>query len=217
MARAKRWKPLRLTSEDIQEGKRRFGTLPDSVITIFANRAKDPKAAVRACEEVLAREPENGIALLYMGILSFENKKYKKAISYFDQVCAITAFIYPAWEKKAMSELLLGRVRAARFSFGRCMELQPENALSYCGIAMTFFLQDARDSAIEFLDSVAQKRQLKDAETLLYVRALCEEQMGLKKEALLHYIESHMLGGERGSVQTTIKIRELASETPIED
>ena len=110
-----------------------------------------------------------------------------------------------------MCELILGRMRAARFSFSRLMEFQPTEPFAYSCIALTYFLTGKKDAAVAFLDDILGTGLVTEPALMVRTRAMLEERMGLKDEAFIHYLETFMLlkGNDPG---VGLKLRELSEK-----
>lgn len=211
MPRPRKWKPMAITQEDVDRSAALItNAVPEDLIELYGNRAEKWKECVAACELLLKKNPRNYIALLYVANILMERKHPIKALEYFNRATEIAPFLYPGWQGKGMCELRLRRLRAAQFSFGRCMETAPGDPFPICCIALVFYLKGSKDLAVKFLDDIVAIGKTNKPEILIHVRAMLEERMGLADEALMHYIESQMMSTEKDA-DTAFKIHTLAS------
>lgn len=210
---------INATKARIARDFKNFGTIPKEVIELFTNRKIKADECMKACKEILAREPRNAAIKLYIGIILFEAKQHAEALSYFVDITENVPMIYPAWQYRGMCESQLRNFADSRNSYLQLSILQPKDAYIMCFVALTFFMEDNPETAFYFLEEMLKNDRVEKPDVLVWFRAFLEEHMGNKEDALMHYIESQMMGGSKDedSRLVSLKIHELASEKRDED
>jgi tetratricopeptide (TPR) repeat protein len=89
----------------------------------------DYGSAMEVYNQVLQREPRNSEALYRLGILSYLEKDYGKAASYFERSVQSDAEKQDPWKRLGDSQERLGRFKEAAQSYGRACLIEYERSL----------------------------------------------------------------------------------------
>ena len=203
------WKPLNMTKSRVEDNVRRFGRAPEDLTLLFIDRAQDPEACERACNEILKNDPKNGMVLLYKAVLAQDRGDFKAVLKYAKPITLRTPLILHAWQLRGMGELLYGSPEYARLCFMHYGHFYRSEPWPYCLIAMTYLFEQDMGPALYVLDEAMTSSEIQDKKILLWVRAIIEEKAGDVQAALTHLLELQMLSQDEMRTRAAAKIHDL--------
>jgi tetratricopeptide (TPR) repeat protein len=86
--------------------------------------------------KILEIDANNTVALYRMGLISYDNKDYKKAYEYFEKVVNLYPFDYQSLLMFAWTNLKLGKTREAKIYFQKTLLYSPQDASAKEGIGL---------------------------------------------------------------------------------
>ncbi len=121
-------------------------------------RSSGPAAAVRAIDAsgLDLTDPSNAVVLRQLAEQLFAADRASDALTRIDAVVAKSPDAADFHAIRGSTLLRLGRAADARAAFERALELDPENGMSYAGLATVVASQDDRKRAVELFDKAAE-------------------------------------------------------------
>lgn len=191
-------------------------TMPHSVVSLFVNRATDPRACIAACDAILTEQPNCCMAYLYKGIVAEEAHDYAEALKNFTKVTEFVPLMWFGWQSRGRMELWHHDTIAARRSFTYAQRFGRTDGYTACLFAVTFYLEGNVAQTFEIVDTLIRDNVVDDPEYLVWFKGHIHEREGNTEEALLNYIEYQLMlnGNDDGKkAEIALKIFELTQET----
>ncbi len=149
--------------------------------------ANQPEACKERCKIILANDPLNMQALLYMAYITVDHGEPEEAVRYCDTIIhGIEDRIFFVWNVRGRALALVGRYEEAKKSFMKSLSLRPTHEETYLFLALLHYLTGNKELAFGILDLV--EIELQGSELVAYVRGLIEKYDGNTTEALVHFV-----------------------------
>jgi len=158
--------------------------------------AKKYDECMEMCKEVLAKNPLNLQALLYMADINLELRNPEEVLHYCDTIIrAKEDKIYFVWRMRGQALCLLKQYNEARTSFSEALGLiskdnVKEGVFLWSLYALTSFVNGEKERAINLLDALEEKLDWHGKFAL--IRGYIERADGNTTEALAHFIQGGM-------------------------
>ncbi|MDI3527477.1 MAG: hypothetical protein PWR03_1660 [Tenuifilum sp.] len=91
---------------------------------------------VEQYNKILSIDPNNTLVLYRMGLISYENKDYKKANSYFEKVVNLYPFDYYSVLMLGWTNYQLGKTKEAKVLFQKALLYDPTSASAKEGLGL---------------------------------------------------------------------------------
>lgn len=158
--------------------------------------AKKYDECMAMCKDVLAKNPVNLQALLYMADINLELRNLEESLHYCDTIIrAKEDKIFFVWRMRGQALCLLKRYDEARKSFGEALGLigkddVKEGVYLWSLYALTSFVNGEKERAINLLDALEEELDWHGKFAL--IRGFIERADGNTDEALVHFIQGGM-------------------------
>lgn len=158
--------------------------------------AKKYNECIKMCKEVLAENPLNLQALLYMADIHLEHRNLEESLHYCDTIIrAKEDKIFFVWRMRGQALCLLKRYDEARKSFSEALGLigkddVREGVYLWSLYALTSFMNGEKERAISLLDALEEKLDWHGKFAL--IRGYIERADGNTDEALIQFIQGSM-------------------------
>ncbi len=188
----------------------KLDSVADEVISDF--KAEKFDECLDACKKILLLNPTNKIALIYGGIISQKRDRDREALKYFDTVLESMPNFRHVWEYKGHSLLKIKEYDQAKESFMRSLDLNKNNAASWCFLALSVYLkgsEEAKEAAYYALDKAQE--MVDEKGTLVLAKGILEEYDGRPDDALVSYMQSQILASDEEKSVTAERIYNMLS------
>lgn len=91
---------------------------------------------VEQYNKILSVDPNNTLVLYRMGLISYENKDYKKAYTYFEKVVNLYPFDYHSLLMLGWTNYQLGKTKEAKVLFQKALLYDPTSASAKEGLGL---------------------------------------------------------------------------------
>jgi len=91
---------------------------------------------VEQYNKILSVDPNNTLVLYRMGLISYENKDYKKAYTYFEKVVNLYPFDYYGVLMLGWTDYQLGKTKEAKVLFQKALLYDPSSASAKEGLGL---------------------------------------------------------------------------------
>jgi tetratricopeptide (TPR) repeat protein len=99
------------------------------------------------CRDVLAREPRNFDALLFLGVAAYQRGRYPEAVELISRALVVNPSHGPAHSNLGVALEALGEPERAAAAYRRAIALQPRHADAYLNLGSLLAARGAREEA----------------------------------------------------------------------
>jgi protein O-GlcNAc transferase len=162
--------------------------------------------------QLLAEQPDNFVALQYLGVLRFQQRRYDEALAKIDAALAVKSDAPDAHANRALVLRALGRLPEALVALDRALTLAPDYLAALFQRGVTLLDLERFAEALASLDKADAIRP-RHRETL-HARAMALAALGRHKQALgaldsLLALDPDNVEGLRLKGQTLLRLRRL--------
>ncbi|MGB4328867.1 MAG: tetratricopeptide repeat protein, partial [Tenuifilum sp.] len=93
-------------------------------------------SVVEQYNKILSIDPNNTLVLYRMGMISYENKDFKKAYTYFEKVVNLYPFDYYSVLMLGWTNYQLGKTKEAKILFQKALLYDPTSASAKEGLSL---------------------------------------------------------------------------------
>lgn len=212
---AKKPRFITYTKKRMEQSIANFGTLPEGLVALFKNREGREDECLQFSHDFLTLEPKNYAAMLYLATLYEDKKDFKNAVKFYRKVTKGVPMMYLVWLRQGMAEIMLGEIPAARDSLKQYVYFVRGEWFPIGLIAITYLIEGKKEMCFYFLDEMLKTGNIDKPEKIVWLKGYLEEHGGDTEHALIHYVESMLMGGDESDedkAMTALKIRELAEK-----
>lgn len=167
-----------------------LGDLPDDIVNDFKN--KEYKICKEKCTNFLVSNPDNGIALIYLGKIAESEKDYQSAIQHYKKVTEIEPHFPYIWSYIGEDYTELEKYKEAYEAFTEEIALIPYKAAPWCMASLSAQKMGDHELAVGILKMAQGKVEKEGQSIVAYALGALEEVVGNNDEALVNYVQGQM-------------------------
>lgn len=167
-----------------------LGDLPDDIIENFKN--KEYNICKEKCAGILASNPDNGFAFIYLGKIAESEKDFETAIAHYRRVTEIEPRFPFIWSYIGESYTELEKYKEAYEAFTEEIALMPYKAAPWCMASLSAQKMGDHELAVGILKMAQGKVEKEGQSIVAYALGTLEEVVGNNDEALVNYVQGQM-------------------------
>lgn len=167
-----------------------LGDLPDDIIENFKN--KEYNICKEKCVGILASNPNNGFAFIYLGKIAESEKDFETAIEHYRKVTEIEPRFPFIWSYIGENYTELEKYKEAYEAFTEEIALMPYKAAPWCMASLSAQKMGDHELAVGILKMAQGKVEKEGQSIVAYALGTLEEVVGNNDEALVNYIQGQM-------------------------